>query len=407
MLARGFGPFNDKLNRSLKGHAAGVDGWIVGKPDELPVVLMHVASYGEFEGVLPLIESLNSSGKCKVAVSYSSPSAVNAVMAEEGIWASGYLPHDLVYQQLKLLARLEPSVILISKHDFWPNLIRAAKALSIPTLIINGNFHPRSKRNLPVIRSFHRAFMKHLEAVWTVSEADAERVEPLLSRATKLLVVGDTRYDRVRQRAEQGDKRFTGLRVALQPGPVFIAGSSWQPDEKICWEAFASIASDYPDARLIIVPHEPTHGALERNLSAAATHKLKVQLFSEWQNEKIDESVLLVDRMGVLADLYTAGWVTYVGGGFGAGVHSVIEPCAHGLPVAFGPNHYVSHEATLLIEAGGGFAVSTTDDLEQLWRGWLNDADSYRNAARAADGVVRSREGATAKMMELLTPYIG
>ncbi|NQU04691.1 MAG: hypothetical protein HQ568_01260, partial [Calditrichaeota bacterium] len=257
-------PFNDKLKRSLKGRKGGVDSWDITGSDNNPTVLIHAASYGEFEGVIPLIEGLIGSGKCSVAVSFSSPSVEEKINSYEGITARGYLPHDLLYEQLRLLGRIEPAVVLITKHDIWPNLIRAAKALDIPVIIINGNFHYRTKRLLHIIRSFHRSFMKHIKAVWTVSEADSVRVEPLLSGVTELRALGDTRFDRVRQRADLGKMRFAELKAALQPGPVFVAGSTWQQGEKLCWDAFLSIVNDYPDAKLVIVPHEPTEEALGR-----------------------------------------------------------------------------------------------------------------------------------------------
>jgi len=407
LMARLIALFNRKLSRALKGKQGGVGGWQIGAVDERKCVLLHVASYGEFEGIIPLIERLQNTGKFRIAVSYSSPSAEKTVNALPGIWARGYLPYDFLHRQLRFLARIAPAAVLISKHDFWPNMLRAAKALAIPAILINANFHPGSRRTLPIVRSFHRTFMKNLTAIWTVSKADAERIEPLLSVRTKLLAVGDTRYDRVRQRANAGRERFSELKEALKPGPVFIAGSSWQPGEKICWAAFASIVRDRPDAKLIVVPHEPTVEALERNRAAASAYDLNLRLFSEWSDGRIEEQVLLVDMVGVLADLYAVGWAAYVGGGFGRGVHSVIEPAAHGLPVAFGPNHHVSHEASLLLEAGGGFVVKAADELEKLWRGWLDDPDSYRRASIAAGDVVKSREGASDRLMELLAPYIG
>ncbi|MCF7809392.1 hypothetical protein K9N50_00235 [bacterium] len=399
--------FNNKLKKSLQGRKGGVDNWIIGKTDDRPTILIHAASYGEFEGVIPLIELLSDSGKCQVAVSFSSPSAEKTVSSTKGIIARGYLPHDLLYEQLRLLERLNPSVVLVSKHDFWPNLIRAAKALDIPVIIINGNFHIRTKRLLPVIRSFHRSFMKYIKAVWTVSEADSVRVERILSGVTELRALGDTRFDRVRQRAEQGKKRFSELKKALQSEHVLIAGSVWQPDEKICWDAYKSIVKDFSDVKLVIVPHEPTEEALRRNKMAAEERGLSISLFSDWDGGEIESQTLLVNEMGVLADLYTVGWAAYVGGGFGVGVHSVIEPAAHGIPVVFGPNHYVSYEAGLLINNGGGFVIRKREDIENLWREWLKNTEGYDRASNAASEVVKSREGVTKHIAEMLSPYIG
>lgn len=407
LLAHVVALFNVKLKAALRGHRRGLDDWQIAHADERRCVLIHVASYGEFEGVIPLIELLNKEGRYRVAVSFSSPSAEKSIKAAEGIWARGYIPVDSFYRQLEFLARLDPAILLISKHDFWPNNLRAAKTLGIPAILINGNFHPGSRRTFPIVRSFNRSFMKHLHAVWTVSEADARRVEPLLSRGTELQAVGDTRYDRVRHRADSGRERFGELKQALLPGPVIVVGSSWQPDEKICWDAFDEIHRLNGDARLVVVPHEPTPEALERNRTLAKRFGYRIRLFTEWNGGKIEEPVLLVDSLGVLADLYTVGWAAFVGGGFGVGVHSVIEPAAHGLPVAFGPNCQVSHEAGLLIEAGGGYIARKADDLKQLWLNWINDERAYLKAADAAALVVTSREGVSEKLMKLLNPFLG
>jgi len=398
---------NKKLRLSLYGRKGGVKKWTIGQDDELPAVLIHVASAGEYEGALPLIDRLLESGQSRVAVSYSSPSAQSAIESTSGLWAHGFSPMDYLTDQLKLLVRLEPSVILIFKHDFWPNMIRAADVLKIPIGIINANFHAKSRRNLPLVRGFHRAFLKKLTFIWTVSEADSKRIEPLLSSRTELIAVGDTRYDRVLQCAKQGRERFKALKEALGDKSVIIAGSTWQPGERIVWQAYAILRKRYLGLKLVIAPHEPTDEALQRNRDYADTAGVRVRLFSEWEGNNIDEDVLLIDRVGVLADLYAVAWAAYVGGGFGKGVHSVIEPVAHGLPVCFGPAYHVSHEAGLLLENKGGFVVETADDLEKLWGDWLDDLDKYRKTVKAAKDVVTSNAGVTERLIERLEPFIG
>ena len=406
LLANLIAPFHGKLREALKGKRKGVDGWEIGARDNRRCIMLHAASFGEFEGITPLIENLNDNDELKVAVSFSSPSAQKKVQATPGIWANGFLPYDFLYHQIRLLGELSPSVVLIAKHDFWPNTIRAAKVLNIPVILINANFHSGSRRNLPIVRWFHRAFMKQITAIWTVSKADSRRVEPLLSVRTRLEAIGDTRYDRVRQRADRGKTRFKDLQKALQPGPILIVGSSWQPGEIICYSAVSRFLWNNPGTKLVVVPHEPDSEAIDRNRRLAKAYDLDLFLLSEWNGDPIEENVLLVDKIGVLAELYAIGWAAYVGGGFGRGVHSVIEPAAHGIPVVFGPRHQVSHEASLLLKTGGGFVVKSTDNLYRLWKQWHEKPNSYEKAAKAADEVVRSREGATDRIMELLSPYL-
>lgn len=396
---------NKKLKVTLKERTRGIEGWKIGKPVDRPGVLIHAASFGEYEGVRPLIEKLLEKN-IRVAVSYSSPSAQRVVEQTPGLWAYGFLPLDYLHQLLKLFGRLDPGIILIAKHDFWPNTIRAATALGIPVALINANFHTRSRRNLPVIRSFHKSFMRHLSYVLPVSDADARRVEPLLNVKTRLRVLGDTRYDRVRQRAETGERNFKSLKEALSSSRVFVAGSTWQADERIIWRVFKNLTKLHNDIKLVIAPHELSDENLDRNLKKTTENQLSCQLFSRWNGEQIEADVIILDQMGILAGVYTVGWAAYVGGGFGRGVHSVIEPAAFGIPVAFGSNYHVSHEARLLIEAGGGFKVESAEELEQLWGEWLDNESSYQQAARSAGRIVSENEGATERLMDLILPMI-
>lgn len=398
--------FNPRLKKALNSRNSSVNSCKFSDSDDRATVLIHTSSRGELEGALPLIEKLSASGKVRIALTYSSPSVEKSAGSIDAVWMHCYLPLDYFQQQITFLGRLEPSVVLIFKHDFWPNMLRAADAFGIPVVLVNANFHAKTKRTLPIVRSFNRRFMRSIAAIWTVSDRDAERIEPLLSVATELEALGDTRYDRVRQRAVDGESQFKSLRDALDSSCVIVLGSSWQRGEQIGWEAFAKIKGDYPDVELIVAPHEPNDDALSRNEALAEQYGLKAVRLSTWEGGKIDADVLIVDRMGVLAGLYSVGWAAYVGGGFGVGVHSVIEPAAHAIPVMFGPNHHVSHEASLLIEAGGGFVVESASEMERMWRKWLTEPDSYRLAADAADSVVRSREGVTDRVIEKLARYV-
>jgi len=405
LVVKAISLFHAKLRESLKGRRGGLAQWRISQNDDRPGVLIHVASRGEFEGARPLIDRLAEAGNIKICVSYSSPSARKAVESTLSISCGGYLPLDFYTNQLELLRRLSPRVVAVFKHDFWPNMIRAAGDLGIPVVIANGNFHPGSRRNLPMIGAFHRVFMRGIDAVWAISDDDAIRARRLLSSRTRVQVVGDTRYDRVRTLAVQGQSRFQALRQALGSDRTIVAGSTWPRCERICWQAFSELRRDFPGLKLVIAPHEPTTAALARNLRAAAEAGVPVKIYSKWQGESIDAPVLMIDRVGDLAELYAVGWVAYVGGGFESGVHSVIEPAAHGLPVAFGSRHQMSHEAGLLIQSGGGFPVNSAGALIRLWRSWLEQPALRDQRAQSALEVVTSREGATEKMLSLLSAY--
>ncbi|MBM3327960.1 MAG: hypothetical protein FJY67_00615 [Calditrichaeota bacterium] len=403
LLLKAASPFEGRLRSALEGRRK---AWRIEREDDRPLVLIHTASRGEFEGVMPLLDRLHSAGKVRLALSYSSSSVEKAVSARSDLAACGYLPLDFLDHQLRFLARLEPVLLLISKHDFWPNMLRAAAALNIPTILLNANFHRGSRRHFPFVKGFSRSHMKFLSAVWAVSDEDAGRARVFLDERTDLAVLGDTRYDQVLRRAEEGGARFASLREALGVGPVVIAGSSWEPDERIFYPVFAELQRKNPNARLVVAPHEVTSESLERNIESARREGLGVLRFSEWTGGAVEAEVLLVDRMGVLAQVYAVGDMAWVGGGFGKGLHSVLEPAACGLPVAFGPRHYVAHEAGLLIASGGGFVIMERESLQRLWGGWLASPETLKEASGRARQVVRERSGATDRILERLQTYL-
>ena len=397
---------NKKLREALRQRKGGADDWQINPSNDHPVVMIHVASAGEYEGARPLIDKLVKAGSVRLAVSYSSPSAAMLVRNTAGLWANGFSPADFLRNHLELFARLEPDVLVIFKHDFWPNMLRAASMLEIPTGLVNANFHSRTRRYSFPARGFHRQFMKNLDFIWTVGTADLERIKPLVSCQTELLVGGDTRYDRVLQRARDNKSRFEELKEALGPGPVLIAGSSWQPGENIAWQAYTRLREKHPRLKMVIAPHEPDNETVERNRQSAVESGLTITMLSDWEHEKISANILLADRVGILADLYAVGFAAYVGGGFGRGVHSVIEPAAHKLPVTFGPNHHVSAEASLLLKTGGGSVVQNAEQLESVWGLWLADNDEYERASTAALKVVTDNSGATERIFEKLEAYL-
>ncbi len=398
--------FHKKLGISMRGRAGGVNNWKLQLIDAKPSVLIHAASRGEFEAVIPLIDALLAQGNCRFAVSFSSPSVEKTVANYPGLWASGYLPFDHLGEQLRFLARLAPTVILVAKHDIWPNMIRASASLKIPYIIINANFHPRTKRHFFLVSHFNRVFFRLVSEIWTISDDDASRIKPLLEKKATLKVIGDTRYDRTLMRALQAKDTFAALKSALGVGPVIVAGSTWPPEERIVIPAFASLKKVKPSAKLVIAPHELGDQSLERCRKAFAENDLQFMLFSDWNGDPIAADVLFIDRMGILADAYSVGWAAVVGGGFGVGVHSVLEPAAYRIPVAFGPNYHVSHEAGLLINSGGGSVLSGSEALAALWTQWMDDPTSYLQAAEAASNVVTSNSGATARVLERLEPYL-
>lgn len=240
-----------------------------------------------------------------------------------------------------------------------------------------------------------------LDAVGAVDPADAGRLVELGVRPEIVEVTGDTRFDQVWQRAEAVDRQ-SGLVTRLESDrPTLVAGSTWPADEAPLFEALVRVRERIAGLRVILAPHEPARAHLERIERWAAQHQLTLARVDDQSAAAAD--VVLVDRFGVLGDLYALADVAFVGGGFhDAGLHSVLEPAAFGAPVLFGPRHDRSRDAALLLSAGAARAITSEEDLERTLIDWFENPDQRRAAGAQARAVIERGRGAAERSLRLV-----
>ena len=370
-------------------------------------VIVHCASAGELESAVPLMQALLADGKVDILLSYYSPSAVERAMKIEEPVDHFYLPVDSKRRVRRLLDTLEPSLIVFVKHDYWPNLVWEAKLRGIPTALVNGNFRPDSKRLKRAAIPFGRAVLPHLAAIYAVARDDAHRFRFLAGEEPKIVVSGDTRFDRVLQRALDGRRDQGALADTLAGRPVAVAGSTWHADEKRFLPAFKTVLEQIPNAVLVVAPHEPKPDRLKQIAEEAAANGLTSTTMTEVEEGISPANLLVVDRVGVLAGMYGLGSVAYVGGAFGTGVHSVIEPAVFSIPVMFGPRHLMSHEARDLIELGAAEQVSSPEQIAEVFLDALQNGETSRRRGEMAGTFVRQREGVSRRVAERLAALAG
>jgi 3-deoxy-D-manno-octulosonic-acid transferase len=266
--------------------------------------------------------------------------------------------------------------------------------------LVSATLSAASSRRSIVASAFLRDAYRLLDAVGAVDTADAERLIALGVRAQSIVVTGDTRYDQVWQRAQRVD-HYKPLLARLQAArPTLVAGSTWPADEGELLPAFAAVRQRVPGARMIIAPHEPTPTHLAPIAKWAAAERIALARLDDATPET---DVVLVDRVGVLGDLYALADVAFVGGGFhDAGLHSVLEPAAFGAPVLFGPRHTGSRDAVLLTTHEGGASVTGQATLQQRLARWLTDPVARGEAGDHARALVRSGLGAAERSFALV-----
>lgn len=369
-----------------------------------PLAWFHASSVGEGLQAGSVIDALRAlRPECQLVFTHFSPSA-ESLAGRLPVDAHGYIPYDLPLEVDRLLDALRPDLLVFSKLDLWPELATRAATRGVPVAIVAGTVSPGSGRLRWPARSLLAPGYASVVAAGAIAEPDAERLVRLGVSREAVRVLGDPRFDSVtaRVRATAGDDSL--LRLG-RGAPTLVAGSTWPGDEAVLIEAFARISASYPDARLIVVPHEPTPS----HLAALETRAARAGLGRPVRLSEAREPARLVavDSVGMLAALYGAGTMAYVGGGFGrAGLHSVLEPAAWGLPVAFGPRWRDSRDAGLLIQGGAATAVGSARELRQVWQRWLGDEPGRSDEGRRARAVVDTGLGAARRSGEMLADLI-
>jgi 3-deoxy-D-manno-octulosonic-acid transferase len=393
-----------KVRRSLAARRGSIErlaAWGRAHRDAArPLAWMHPASVGEGLMARPVIARLRAHHPdVQVAYTFFSPSA-ERFARDIGADVVDYLPFDTPHAARELLATLRPALLAFSKLDVWPVLAEAAAAHGVPVALISATLDTQSRRTSRLARAVLGDAYAALAAVGAVDAATVERLRTLGVRPERAVVTGDTRYDQVWERVQAGTNGNTVSRMRSNR-PTLVAGSTWPSDEDVLLPAWDLVASRVPGARLIIAAHEPSEAwraAITRAAEARGRRAATIDAATA------DTDVVVIDRMGVLADLYAAGNVAYVGGGFhAAGLHSVVEPAAHGVPVVVGPRAGASRDASALLTAGGGIAAGSITALADALTRWLADGDAAAAAGARAREVVRRELGATDRTTALLT----
>ncbi len=396
-LSSGF-LFNEKIQKGITGRKG---LWIKLKNKLTPGkwVWFHISSMGEFEQAKPIISRLREKRKdLKILVTFFSPSGYEPAVNYESADIISYLPFDTLWNAKKMLKLVNPALLIFIKYDLWPNFIWQAKKMKIPMLLADGSLS-HTKLNF-LTKLFYKQIYSELNTICAILKEDEAIFKTLVSPQTKILVVGDTRYDQVYRRLVKKEG-FKAQEFFPNQSKIIVAGSTWLKDEEIVLTAYKNLISEFKDLILILVPHEPNFDRLTQIKTIASKLSLSSIKWSDVEKaERIDNArLIIVDKIGILANLYQLGDLTYVGGSFEHGVHNCLEPAVMSKPVFFGPKIDNSKEAKLLVERGGGFVVTTAQDMTVRMTRLLANSDLLTKSSQSAFELVKENLGATEKII--------
>jgi 3-deoxy-D-manno-octulosonic-acid transferase len=406
LLGRGKG----KLARGIRGRRGvleRMEAWAAEHRDpSRPLVWFHAPSVGEGLQAGAVAERLRQRRPdAQIAYTYFSPSAERFAQRIPADFAD-YLPLDLPTHVRRALGALRPEVIAFNKTEVWPTLSREAGRRGVRLTLLSATLPPGSSRLSGIGRPLLARTFARLDRLAAISAADAERFGVLGVPPERRVVMGDAHFDRALARVRGVDPSASPLLALLRETdrPTLVAGSTWAADEARLLPALAALRAAGTPLRTVLVPHEPTHAHLQQAEAHLARHRFRhARLAAVESGEPVEWEVLLVDRVGVLGELYALADVAYVGGGFGtAGLHSVLEPAAFGVPILIGPRHANAREAAELVRAGGAFEVRDADKITRTLGRLLRERDPRAAAGTAARVYIESGLGAADRGVDVI-----
>ena len=388
LLVHLFSVINEKAKLFVRGRKNWKEILIQKIDKKSKYIWFHCSSLGEFEQGRPVIEELKQQfPEYKIVLTFFSPSGYEIRKNYQLADVVSYLPMDTKRNASAFLNIVKPEKAFFVKYEFWYFYISELRKRKIPLYIISAIFRENQQffSNSPW-GNWYRKILFQVEHLFVQNEKSGELLKTI--GISNFTVSGDTRFDRVASIAK-GSKEIPAVEKFRDNSLLIIAGSTWKPDE----ELLAEFINQSKDIKFIIAPHEVSANNINR------IHQLlkkPVISFSKITESEIEQfEVLIIDSVGLLSSLYRYGNIAYIGGGFGIGIHNILEAATFGLPVIFGPNYKRFKEAVDLTFEGGAVSISNSDELRQALNNLVKDENALKNASEICINYVAKNVGST------------
>ena len=383
-----------KAKQMLEGHSEIFPALKEKIKDGTNYIWFHASSLGEFEQGRPMIEKFRAEHpEYRVVLTFFSPSGYRSARNYQQADVVCYLPFDTPCNVKRFLDLVNPKMVFFVKYEFWLNFLFALKKRAIPTYSVSSIF-----REEQAFFHWWGAYYRRVLRCFTHLFVQNEKSKELLASIgiKEVSVVGDTRFDRVAKISEQAHLLPLVEAFAEGSNKIFIAGSSWGPDEDV----YAPYFNNHTGWKLIIASHEVNE---ERIKSIQENVRGNCVRYTQASMDDVRTAkCLIIDCFGLLSSIYRYGDVAYVGGGFGVGIHNILEAAVYGMPVFFGPNNAKFQEAQQLKECGGGIEIQSAEAFAERMFQLYSNPQSLRMAGEASGNYVSTNSGATQKILSML-----
>jgi len=384
--------FDSKAGAWIKGRRGWEDKLSAGTEGMTRIIWFHCASLGEFEQGRPVMELIRERNpEFRIVLTFFSPSGYEIRKSWKGADYVCYLPADTPGNARKFVSLLKPEMAFFIKYEFWYNYINELYKREIPVYLVSGIF-----RQDQLFFRWYGGLFRKMQGMYSHFFVQDENSRMLLNKSgcLNVTVTGDTRFDRVKKITESAEP-VPAIEEFAGDEKVFIAGSSWEEDEKI----IAGYVNRNPGRmKWIFVPHEVDKGHIERLVKMLKVSTVKL---SEYTPAHASARVLVIDPVGLLSSSYRYAYIAAIGGGFGKGIHNILEAACWGVPVLFGPNHTKFREAADLLKLNGAWCFTDYEQFAEIMELLLNNSSVYRSSSAESAGYVKRNAGASEKIAEI------
>lgn len=391
--------FNEKAKLWVNGRK----NWeekIASKISETDKVLwVHCSSLGEFEQGRPVIEALKEKYPShKIAVSFFSPSGYEIRKNYQGADLIFYLPLDTKSNAEKLIKVLHPEILILVKYEYWFNLISALHQHKIPTIVVSSIFRDSQNFFKKDGNNWFANKLSLIDHFFVQNQKSKNLLDSI--QITQNTIAGDTRFDRVKQIVHQ-DNHLDFIETFKSNSKLIVVGSSWPKDEDLFIELINQKLND--NWKILFAPHNLNEAEINSFLNKINQKSIKFSdLEKKSTQELIESKTFILNTIGILSKVYAYADITYIGGGFGAGIHNTLEAVTYGNPVVFGPKYKKFQEAVDLIEVGGGFSISNQNEFDEIMNRLMNDEKFRKESGKKAGDFVQNSPNATKIILEYI-----
>lgn len=387
--------FNPKAKKWVKGRKNIFERLESALADRPKLVWMHCASLGEFEQGRPLLEALKQQYPgYKFLLTFFSPSGYEVRKDYKGADWVFYLPMDGPANARRFLEVTNPSLVIFVKYEFWYYYLKKIKYRNIPLLLVSALFWEKMSF-FKWYGALQRKMLARFDHLF-VQDTTSKRLIDDIGLAAITSISGDTRFDRVIDIAEKAEP-VPVIESFIRNEPVIVAGSTWPEDEEVLKKTIESLK--HPSLKLVIAPHEigEKHIVSILELFPGAT-----RLSQPSNIQHSTSNIIIIDSIGLLSRLYRYATITYIGGGFGKGIHNTLEAAVYGKPVVFGPVFHKFKEATDLTKNGGAITIGSAEECSAAVKKLLDNGEAYAQSCAASRNYVYSNRGATQRIINYI-----